>query len=126
MCTLLVAAIAALTWTSTAAAYTIVYYFGSPSTPVIIAHGTAGSQTAGTAFRLFNEATARTSGCGANPCGEMDLVALFYNTTWIGGTSNTYYYIVYQNGPDSHAGCQVTNDGIPQTYPTYAWCDTTA
>jgi hypothetical protein len=65
----------ALVWTSTAYAYRITYYFGTPSNPVRISNGTAGSQTSGTAFRLFNEAYARQSGCG-HPCGGMAYVSL--------------------------------------------------
>jgi hypothetical protein len=116
----------ALVWTSTASAYRITYYFGTPSNPVRISNGTAGSQTSGTAFRLFNEAYARQSGCGGHPCGGMAYVSLYYNPTHIGTGSNTFYFRVYRNGENVRAGCQVTsNAGWFGGYPTYSWCDTT-
>lgn len=113
-----------LLWTSAAYAYQIVYYFGSPSNPVRISNGTAGSQTSGTAFRLFNEAYAKQSGCGV-PCGDMEPVTLFYNTTPIWSCQTGFYCVKYQNGVNVHAGCQISSPGGLGGYPTYAWCDTT-
>lgn len=122
--TLVLAVTVSLLWVSAAYAYQIVYYFGTPSNPVRISNGTAGSQTAGTAFRLFNEAYAKQSGCG-NPCGSMKVVSLFYNTTLIGQSTNTFYYRVYRNGENVKGGCQVTNEWWGYPTPTYSWCDTT-
>ncbi len=126
LATLVTIAAVSLVWTGAAFAYQIAYYFGSPANPVRISNGTAGSQTAGTAFRLCNEATAKQSGCGGTPCGYMNTVSLFYNSTLIGQATNTYYFVVYQNGESVHGGCQVTNQWeLGGNYPTHCWCDTT-
>jgi hypothetical protein len=115
-----------LVWTGVAAAYQIVYYLGSYSNPITVSNGWVGSQTSGTAYRLFNEATAKTSDCGAYPCGYMNTVRLYYNTTLIGQSANTFYYIVYRNGANVHSGCDIYNSwGIGGNYPAWIWCDTT-
>lgn len=113
-----------LVFAGTAFAYQIVYYFGSYSNPVRISNGTAGTQTSGTAFRLFNEAWAKQSGCGSQGCGFMNNAKLFYNSTLIGQGNNTFYFRVYQNGPNSHAGCQITNSwSLGFNAPSWVWCD---
>ena len=116
----------AVVWTGIASAYQIVYYFGSQSNPVRISNGTYGpNYTSGSAFRLFNEATAKTSGCGGFGCGYMNTVHLYYNSTVIGQSSNTYYFRVYRNGSDQRSGCRRVNMwGIGGNAPAYVWCDT--
>lgn len=111
---------AALVFTATAAAISVVYYFGSMSNPVRISNGTAGSQTSGVDYRQWNEATAKSSGCGV-PCGKMNVVTLFYNTTQIGYSTNTFYFGVFQRSATYvRSGCQISSSG----WPAYAFCDT--
>ena len=97
-------------------AYTLTYYMGSPSSP-IYTNGSIGGVTCCTSYRLFNEATA-VHGTGLN---DMSWVHLSYTTGDLGTSSNTWYFIVYGNGPGAKAVCNLTH-GTGGT--TAAYCDT--
>ena len=98
-----------------AAAYVRVYYLGTPSNPVAFTGGIYRS-TPGTAFRLFNEATALPNGNG------FALVDLYYNSTKIGSCSATWYCVVYRNGPNSKAACSLATQS--PFHQVRAYCDT--
>jgi len=104
---------------SKAWAYTLEYYLGTPSNPVHVNSGGGGGvngSTSDAAFRLFNEATALSSGQ------PMWIVTLYYNYNHSLGTAvNTYYYYVYQNGSNATAQCTI---GSPGSGTTYVYCDT--
>ena len=113
-------AVCCLAITGQAFAYTLQYYFGTPSAPIFIGPGTtAGSQTGNTSYRLFDEATATDTGT----FGLMGIVKLTYNGNQIGVAYNSAYFIVYQNGPNTRAGCVITTAPGSNSYD---YCDTTA
>jgi hypothetical protein len=100
----LVAVLALGVLAEAAFAYIRVYYLGSASQPVSFTGGVYAS-TCCNAFRLFNEMDTPGS---SNP---VQIVSLYYNSTKIGEAYGTYYYIVYRNGENVKAACNLSAGG---------------
>jgi len=100
---------------SSAYAYQLEYYLGTPSNPVGVFDANVGGVTSDSAFRLFNEATATTSGSA------MSHVYLYYNGTLIGSASSTYYYYVYRNGNPAKSSCTISQGTEGRAF---VYCDT--